>query len=387
MMTASFDRGLLDPRHVVPTVYGLVHAVIDATTVAVVLCASGIHGLAPHEAFALIVGYDVIAFGAQSVFGLLTDALKAPRATAIAGVAIAILSLVALPYHAVVATACAGVGNALFHVGAGALSLSVDAGRATAPGVFVGPGALGLAIGMFIGKHGAFSRGPFFALLALALVLLPLVRVTPRASDASSSARGFSRTDGALIVALLLFSILVRSFVGMGGFQAVHKTPTIGFAIATAAFAGKALGGVVADRWGWMRTTVGALLISAPLIAFCTAHAMVMVGAMFLFQMTMPVTLAALTVVYPKRPAFAFGLACLALLAGVLPAFSQAVHAYYGNLRFLALILASAATLHVALRRLERRTSTGAAGVLCLQSAGELLDVGRPTTRESVGAR
>ena len=85
-----------------------------------------------------------------------------------------------------------------------------------------------------------------------------------------------------------------------------------------------------------------------------------MVAGMFLFQMTMPVTLAALTVVHPHRPAFAFGLACLALLAGVLPAFYRTVQAYYGGLRFLGLILASAATIFVALRMLGRRVPEGA---------------------------
>jgi len=319
-----------------------------------VLRAVGVHGLEPQQAFALVVGYDVIAFGSQAVVGVLTDALRAPRATAFAGVAVAILSLVALPYHAVAAMALAGTGNALFHVGAGSLSLSVDPGRATAPGVFVGPGALGLAIGMYVGHNGPFARWPFFAMLTLALVLLPRVRVGPELRGERPESPRVGRADGALVVGLLLFSILVRSFVGMGGFHAVHKTVSIGFSIAFAAFAGKALGGAIADRVGWTWTSVGALLVSAPLIAFGSPYPAVMIAAMFLFQMTMPVTLAALTVVHPRRPAFAFGLACLALLAGVLPTFTRTVQACYGDLRFLALILASAAALFVALRRLDR---------------------------------
>ncbi len=354
-MTASTVGPLSDPKRVVPVAYGLIHALIDATTACVVLRAVGIHGLEPQQAFALVVGYDVIAFGSQSVVGLLTDALQAPRATAVAGIAIAILSMVALPYHAVAAMILAGAGNALFHVGAGSLSLSVDPGRATAPGIFVGPGALGLAIGMYIGKHGAFARWPFFVLLILAIAVLPLVRVPPRRADGRPARSGIGRGDGAIIVGMLLFSILVRSFVGMGGFHAVHKTMWIGFGIAFAAFAGKAVGGLIADRLGWVWTSVGALLMAAPLIAFGSPFPLVMVSAMFLFQMTMPVTLAALTVVHPSRPAFAFGLACLALLAGVLPAFSHAVQAYYGDVRFFALILASAATIFVALRMLDRR--------------------------------
>jgi len=76
---------------------------------------------------------------------------------------------------------------------------------------------------------------------------------------------------------------------------------------------------------------------------------------MFLFQMTMPVTVAALGVLLPRRPGLAFGLACVALIGGSVPTFYHAVKGYYGTALFVALILASAAALFVALGALRGR--------------------------------
>jgi len=43
--------------------------------------------------------------------------------------------------------------------------------------------------------------------------------------------------------------------------------------------------------------------------------------SMMLFQMTMPITLAAIATALPGKPAFAFGLTCLALIIGTLAAY------------------------------------------------------------------
>jgi FSR family fosmidomycin resistance protein-like MFS transporter len=83
--------------------------------------------------------------------------------------------------------------------------------------------------------------------------------------------------------------------------------------------AGKAAGGVLADRFGRAAVGVGAVVLSAPLLVVAPGVAAVGIAGMFLFNMTMPVTLVAIADVMPERPGFAFGLTCLALIAGALP--------------------------------------------------------------------
>jgi FSR family fosmidomycin resistance protein-like MFS transporter len=247
--------------------------------------------------------------------------------------------------------AVAGLGNALFHVGAGAAALSVDPGRASAPGIFVGPGALGLAAGLFLGRTGEVPTVPFVLGLALAAgVVMSLGNVRPPAT--LPTPRPVPSAVWVIAV-LLLFSIAIRAFVGMAGCHACPKLDWLPWAMATAACLGKVSGGVIADRIGWARASVGALVLSAPLIAFGSGTPALMVLGMFLFQMTMPVTLVALHILWPRMPGFAFGLACVALVAGALLTSLPAARLLYGELPFLALIRVSAAALWGALHLLK----------------------------------
>ncbi len=350
---------LMRPERRLPAAYGLVHAIVDATTVSVVFTAIGVHSLTPEAAFRLVVGYDVLAFASQALIGVVADRLRAPRAFALAGVTIAALSLAALPVHAVAAMLLAGLGNALFHVGGGSLSLAIEPGRAAAAGIFVGPGALGLAFGLWVGhRHAAFPFAPFSLAIVAALAVLALVRVPPRPYDALPE--GATPRGGVVLAALLLFSIAVRAFVGLAGCHACPKSASLAIGLAVAGFSGKAIGGLVADRVGWISTGAGALLVSAPILAFGTAHLAAMVAGMFLFQMTMPVTLAGLMLLFPRRPAFVFGIACVALVAGALATFSPAIVARTSSAVVLVLVALSAVALLLGLRRFGDRAPAAA---------------------------
>lgn len=313
-----------------------------------------IHGLPLGDAFALVIGYDLLAFATQFAFGLVTDRLRAPRQVTVAGIVLTGLGAAFMPLGALPAMLLVGLGNALFHVGASVFALSASPGRAAPAGVFVAPGALGLGLGLYIGRTGHFTPWPFVAVLAAALLVTLLMRPPELVYARACAARMQPRPRCAmLIVLLLLLSITVRAFVGMGGAHACPKGKLVAMGIPLAAFAGKALGGYAADRLGWVRAGVGALLVSAPLIAFGGANVAVILVGLFFFQMTMPVTLVAAVRVTPHRPGFAFGLTAGALVVGSLPSFFDEVQARYSPPLFLVLILASAAALFGGLRLLD----------------------------------
>jgi FSR family fosmidomycin resistance protein-like MFS transporter len=230
--------------------------------------------------------------------------------------------------------------------------------RATSPGIFVGPGALGLAVGIWAGKGGFVVAWPFLIALSLAFVVTLFLPDPPhpyalgREPSAERGTSGILLSTGRLIVALLLISIVVRSLVGMAGSYRCPKEIYVMFGLATAAMAGKILGGIVSDRLGWLETSVVALLMSAPLIVFGGETWWVLVAGMFLFQMTMPVTLTAIALIYPNRPGFAFGLTCLALVGGAVLTFSSTVRAYYHPYAFLAMIIISTIAVYFGLRLL-----------------------------------
>jgi FSR family fosmidomycin resistance protein-like MFS transporter len=94
---------------------------------------------------------------------------------------------------------------------------------------------------------------------------------------------------------------------------------TLAVVLVAMVFAGKAVGGLLADRFGWAKVAVGSLVIATPLLVLGPNVAAVAILGMFLFNFTMPITLTALSNLLPGRPGLSFGLTCLALLAGALP--------------------------------------------------------------------
>ena len=349
------------------TVYGGVHMLVDATTVTVVFAAIGLHEISPALAFGMVLLYDLLAFASQFLVGLVTDRLASPKTTLLIGLVLCALAMVLLPIEPWSAAAVAGLGNSLFHVGAGAITLYTRPGKATDAGIFVAPGALGLAFGMWIGKGGDVAIWPYIALLAVGAFVVTRLRdpELPYLSRDGDTAPGESTKlavlppvlgrKAAWIVGLLLLSIAVRSVVGMGGCHECPKEPLLALGIPLVAFGGKALGGIVSDRLGWIETSVGALLLSAPLIAFGGTTPWAILVGLLLFQMTMPVTLVAILQVMPSRPAFAFGLACLALIIGAVLTFFDPIKALYGPAVFIALIVLSATAIGVGLRAIPDR--------------------------------
>jgi hypothetical protein len=123
---------------------------------------------------------------------------------------------------------------------------------------------------------------------------------------------------------LLLVSVAVRSFVGFGACFQCPGGLAIAIGLPVAGFLGKLVGGMAADRLGWLRASAGALLLSLPLIAFSGGSLVLALPGVLLFQSTMAVTLVAVYALMPRWPATAFGLPCLALIAGSFPTFFPA---------------------------------------------------------------
>lgn len=113
---------------------------------------------------------------------------------------------------------------------------------------------------------------------------------------------------------------------------------------------GKALGGIIADKFGWVRVTITGLLISAPLLAFGKDYILLAIPGMFLFNLTMPVTLVALANIFRGREGFAFGLTTLALVIGSLPTFTPIKYVFNDPLLVLVAVLISAFILNKGLR-------------------------------------
>ena len=152
---------------------GGIHALVDAACVAVLYAEVGLDRLPDETLASLVLLYNSLAFGLQWLIGIQADLSGAYRFTAAFGTCLIAAGVVVAPLHPWVGAALAGIGNACFHVGAGAVVLRQSRGRAAECGVFVGPGAFGVAAGLWLGLNSDFWRGPIVALLVCSSLLLP----------------------------------------------------------------------------------------------------------------------------------------------------------------------------------------------------------------------
>lgn len=331
---------------------GGAHLVVDAVSVTSVLRAAPAANAVAAGALLFVIAYDVLAFAGQVPLGWLVDRLNLRRGAALLGIALAAAALLVGPRAGYAVVLLAGTGNALFHLGAGAMVLAGGRDKAAPAGVFVGPGALGLGIGLLLGRRFVtVPAWPWLFALAVAVVLVLRVSLLSQPRDDTASAPVLRTPPLLAIATLLCLSVAVRSLVGTVGCDACDKTLFLAIAVPCTGCLGKVVGGFLADRFGWIDLSMVALLASAPLLAFSGGDLWLALPGLLLFQMTMPVTLVAMFRLLPGRPGLAFGLPCLALIAGALPAYLSGAWRPRG-VAVLGLVLGSAAVLFLALRRL-----------------------------------
>lgn len=276
------------------------------------VCAAALFGFAAdsgHLAEAVLL-YNTLAFSTQCVVGLVTDG-TVKRPERLAGAALLAVSLgYFLPLPWVFRICAVGLGNSLFHVAAGTVTLETSAGKAAPLGIFVAPGAVGLALGTLFPAWGNILAG-----LALILSGIMLRYPAPREPKRPDAPAG--KTPWAAAAALLL-AVAVRAVGGAAADFPWKTGAETGLLLAGFVAAGKATGGWLCDRKGAGTAAWLSLPAAALLIALCARWAVPALAGQFLLNLTMPVTLWLLYRAMPDAPGFAFGLAASALWPGAL---------------------------------------------------------------------
>ncbi len=276
--------------------------------------------------------YNFCAFALQMPAGLIADRLNRHAAVAVTGLGFTLLAFGFYPLPLLCATVL-GLGNCLYHVGGGVDVLHFGHTRQWMLGVYVSPGAIGLFLGGMLarGSHLPLLRGFLLILAAAVIVALGLHRTHPLLSPSTHVAPSVTPSGRApFLAAVALFLVVIlRSYVGMtlsfpwksGGWAVL--------AVVALAF-GKAAGGFVADRFGALRASVVSLLLCAALFLVAD-NPICGLAAVFLFNMTMPLTLSAMARLFPGACGFAFGTLTFALFLGYLPTHLSLPVPFAGN--------------------------------------------------------
>ena len=329
----STTQQILPKKEVTTFAFALCHFVVDFACVSTMLCAVsrvlGESGQDSLEFVALsILLYDIVAFTLQLPVGIVLDKLDKNSYAALlsyalvgAGVLISLFPVALLEWLAVLLLA---VGNALFHSAGGLIVLNISQKHAGPSGIFIATGA----IGVFLGTQSAqMERLQIaFSLLVLlflcALITLVVQKVNKKYWNVHNVAFDIPKFSSNTLLAIALLSLVValRSYVGMVmAFPWKSQMLLLVLSI-LGVFAGKALGGMVADRIGFRTTAIFSLIAAATLFAPSWEVPVMGLLGVFFFNFTMSITLASLANILPNAKGTAFGLASFSLAVGALPA-------------------------------------------------------------------
>jgi FSR family fosmidomycin resistance protein-like MFS transporter len=327
--------------------YSFIHLIVDLISAAIIFNILFL-GENFSDWFFLAILYNVLAFGTQAIFGYALDTFRKPKQGALFSMALLSFAVALIYISPAFSVIFAGLGNALFHVSGGTISLNLTPKKATAPGIYVSLGALGLFMGTLIGKMTSFISFICLPLILLSLVIISVTR-QPKIDYSKKSCPNYSN----LLILLFLIVIVSRAFVGSMLSFPWKSNIWLAFVLILAIVLGKSLGGFLADKLGWIKVSVGGLLLSAPLFFFGSQIPAVALLGSFLFNFTMPVTLVALSNTLQGNPGFAFGLTTLALLLGALPGLIglDKLQSVY----LLGIILITAGILYASLNLLSKK--------------------------------
>lgn len=315
-----------------------------------------------------------------------------------------------------------GIGNALFHVGGGVgticesrkekecgrkglssargeairkpdaggndVNRASDCGREQKSllmrlGVFVAPGAMGLYLGMLLAKSGNWSTGVLCGSAAMLLFCAVSVRMGLKRSKKTEMAQtsgaetepvtgiariresgGSPAAEGSMMLLSIccLLVVILRSYLGMA-VAFPWKTGIFAGLLAVFAVAGGKMAGGFLAAWRGAERTAAVSLVLASVCYLFSSVMPVGLAALFLFNMTMPVTLYWMILALPRKPGFAFGFLTFALFLGFLPGYLDVQTSLAGNVIGSAGSLLSLVILAMGVG-MNRRIGRGRAGAL-----------------------
>ena len=236
-----------------------------------------------------------------------------------------------IPAGLIVRVVVFGLGNSLFHVAGGMVTLEKSAGKAAPLGVFVAPGAFGVTLGTLQPQMYLWAAVILIAAAAVCVAVyikVPVGETSAGTATSGTAGEGLqelseSKDPGlpkipVLPVALLTAAVAVRAIGGNAAAFTWKNGAGAVLLLTLFVFLGKALGGFVCDRLGAGRMSAVTITAAAVLTAFFAASMPASLIGQLLLNLSMPVTLWLLYRLMPQDPGLAFGLAASALWPGTI---------------------------------------------------------------------
>lgn len=236
----------------------------------------------------LLALYVALAFGGQLPLALLMRKKYNAYTFVYAALVLNIVSVFLQQSGAITfAVVCSGISGAFFHVCAGGITLQNQKGN-WETGMFAAPGVAGLTLGGLLPLTPVLMLLLFFVLAMVFIQIfrpaVTLVQVPDKKSF--KSIISIDAHDRWMILILMMLSL--RSAIWNIYQNLYHHDFYVILWIGLSAFAGKILGGLLADKTGEKRYVFVSLLLSNILLPFAEVHPVFLYVGLCLLQSAIP---------------------------------------------------------------------------------------------------
>ena len=265
--------------------------------------------------------YDGLAFVPQSLIGYFSDLYPKIRidylGIMLLFASIFMLSFTDINIYVMLIILC--LGNCCLHISGAENTLKNSNGKLSHSAIFVAGGSFGVITGKLLATT---SLQPWILLL-LILTMVPFAMLANTYFNEESNCEKFDYVNkkSLLIILLIVLVVIVRGYLGYGIPTQWNKTILQTVILYVTMGLGKALGGILSDRFGIRKIATISTLLSILFLCFGNNIMLVSLIGVMLFSMTMPITLAMLVSVLKNKPGLAFGLTTIGLFLGTVPIF------------------------------------------------------------------
>ncbi len=300
------------------SLYTLLHLIVDFSTIYLICRVLLGPDIGMIQRAEVIIVYNLVAFAGQLPLGIIADAIGKNPMFVFIGCMLAFASYPLALVSPWTACVLASVGNGAFHIGAGCEILKMSMPKASIAGIFVSSGAMGVWLAYNV-QGDVFSKLLPVLLIVSCVVLKFVPKDVEENSQRNTSPYSVPGLTTCLASGCFLITVVIRSFLGMIMDFSWKALPIWSFLCVLAIVGGKAVGGIMADRFGYVKTSVISLLVSLIAFPFSFEIPFCAIVGIFCFNMTMPLTLTALARMCNQKYGFAFGLTTFALALGFIP--------------------------------------------------------------------
>ena len=301
--------------------------------------------------------YDGMAFVPQSIIGYISD--KYPKinmgiiGTILLIISYLIYSLTNINIFISLIILC--LGNAFLHVSGAEVTLKSSNGKLSPSAIFVSGGSFGVITGRLLAKTSINSL----------ILLIPIISMIPFILLAKDYINDKSNTDffdyvkkdinPYLVIIIALLVVIVRGYMGYGIPTSWNKTTIQLITLYVIMGIGKALGGILSDKFGIKKIATLSTLLAIPFLCFGDNIMIIsLIGVMF-FSMTMSITLAILVSVLKRTPGLAFGITTIGLFLGTVPIFFIKLSLMYNIIIIVILSIMCAIALNYVLKGSDKK--------------------------------